>query len=307
MHRRADTVDPIAGPNLSDRCRFQQYFNQEAMPCLAFQSLPFVAATSYGKPLGTHVACAHLQVGESARNQFYPRCALGDDRNRERWVAGVGLGGIEVVRALMAEFESIASTYRERLVTAKARVIAEASPRTGPAREVLAALVAEFSSEVAAFIRLHAAAVAETGMSSASLNATLVRALDAWQASARLDLPSIDEHWIGRADPEITLEGAESITVPGLSISTSLEPSEVRLTGQIDESNLSVLTASLGDAVYAHAPVTVDLSGVTFCSVGGLRQLAMGAARGELLLAGVPTHLSRALAAAGLASEGAGS
>lgn len=200
--RRADRVDRNPGLDLQDRCGFQHSFNQRHVPCPAFQSLPFVAATSYGKPLGVHIACAHLRVGESARNQFYPRCALGDPRDRERWVAAVGPGEIEVARALMAEFEAMASPYGPRLLEAKAKVIAELAQRTRPTRLALAELVSAFLAEVDAFIDLHAGAIAGTGMAPDSLSATVSRAFKAWQGSAHLDLPSIEEHWIGRAETE---------------------------------------------------------------------------------------------------------
>jgi anti-anti-sigma regulatory factor len=307
--RRTDSasVDPFGGHDSDDRCRFQHSFNREPMPCPAFQSLAFVAATSYGTPLRTHVACAHLQVGEAARNQFYPRCALGNERDRERWVAGVGPGEVEVIRALMDEFESIAAPYRPRLVAAKATVIAEARRRTGQSRDALASLVTAFLSDVNAFIALRADAIAETGISPASLSATIARTLDTWQANRRLDLPGIEEHWIGRAEQEVALDSAEIIAVPGLSIGTSTQPSEVRLTGQIDGGNLMAVTAALDAAALAGAPVRVDLSGVTFCSLGGLRHLAIGAGSGDLRLVRVPAHFRRALAAAGLPWEGGAS
>jgi hypothetical protein len=303
--RRTDlgSIDPPGALDQDDRCRFQHSFNRDQVPCSAFQPLMFVAATSYGRPLGTHVACVHLQVGESARNQFYARCALGGERDRERWVAGVGPGGVEVVRALMADFESIATTYRDRLAAAKVKVIAEGPHRTGLARTELAMLVNDFLSEVDAFVGLHAVAIVETGMVPASLSATMARALNAWEGNERLDLPSIEEHWIGRADPELALESASSIAVPGLHIATSADRCEVRLTGQIDESNLAAMGEALDTVVTVGVPVAVDLSGVTFCSVGGLRRLAASAERGEVRLDGIPSHLVRALTAAGLTQE----
>jgi anti-anti-sigma regulatory factor len=242
-------------------------------------------------------------VGESARNQFYPRCGLGDEWDRERWVAAVGPGEVEVARVLMAEFESMASPYGSRLLEAKARVIAEAHRTSSSSRQALAALVAVFLAEVDAFINLHATAIAATGMATDALSAAIARAFVAWQSSARLDLPSIADNWIPGAAQGAPRGPATTVAVPGLSITTSLQTSEVRLVGQIDESNLTALTESLDAAVSARAAVTVDLSGVTFCSLGGLRNLAIGAACGELRLAGVPTHLDRTLAAAGLAAE----
>lgn len=72
-----------------DRCRFGRGFDRGTVDCTAVQRAEFIAATSYGKPLGTHVACAHLLVGELTTNQFYPRCSLGSDDERLRWLAVV--------------------------------------------------------------------------------------------------------------------------------------------------------------------------------------------------------------------------
>jgi hypothetical protein len=83
-----------------DRCRFGRDFDRATVECPAFQRAQFIAATSYGKPLGTHVACAHLLVGELTTNQFYPRCSLGSDLDRTSWLETMGPRRIELLRAL---------------------------------------------------------------------------------------------------------------------------------------------------------------------------------------------------------------
>jgi hypothetical protein len=183
---------------LTDRCDFGPAFDQNEVGCPAFQPHPFVAATSYGKPLGTHVACAHLQVGEFGRNQFYPRCALGSEHERERWIAMVGRGKLEVQRELQTEFEALNVDFRRRLIDAKAALLGAPPAGAELARDALAAAVREFVVGFAEFVDTHATRVAELGVSPAMVTATVAQILAEWQRSARLDLPVSDSTWMGR-------------------------------------------------------------------------------------------------------------
>jgi ABC-type transporter Mla MlaB component len=304
VHRQGGRVDAIGGDDRTDRCRFQSAFDHGPVPCAAFQSLPFIAATSYGKPLGTHVACAHLRAGESGRNHFYPRCALGGDRDRLRWVASVGPGSVEVARSLQAEFEIVASRYRPRLAAAKAKLLSEAPPRRGPTRDALAALVREFISEVEAFVTFNAARISQTGLSAASVNRIADGALREWQGDGRLDLPSIDEDWIGRTPPEVELAGAEVVDAAGLLITSSAHPSVLRLTGQVDQANLIALAAALDQPRLTSTPMQIDVSGLTFCSVAGMRLLVEAVASGDFQLVDIPPHMALAFSAANFPAEG---
>jgi anti-anti-sigma regulatory factor len=303
VHRR-DSRDGAIGEDQVDRCRFQHDFDHGRVPCAAFQALPFMAATSYGKPLGTHIACAHLRAGESGRNHFYPRCALGGDRERLRWVANVGPGTVAVARSLQAEFESVASRYRPRLIAAKATLLTEAPPRRGQCRAALAALIREFLSEIDVFISLNAARIAHTGLSPASLSSMATGALLEWQGDRRLDLPSIDEEWIGQTALSVEPAGSEVVDASGL-LTTSLDnPPVLRVTGQVDQANLDALAAALDQTRPARTPMRVDLSGLTFCSVGGMRLLVEAAASGDFQLVDIPPHLASAFSAASFPAVG---
>jgi anti-anti-sigma regulatory factor len=303
VHRRNDP-DGAIGEDHTDRCRFQHAFDSGTVPCAGFQSLPFLAATSYGKPLGTHVACAHLRAGESGRNQFYPRCALGGDRERLRWVASVGPGTVQVARSLQAEFESVASRYRPRLIAAKAALMNAAPPRRAESRDALAALIRDFLAEVDAFISSNAARISQTGFSPESLTAMAGDELLAWQGDRRLDLPSIDEEWIGRTAPTDELAGSEVVDASGLLITSVDDSHEMRLAGQVDQANLGALAAALDETTPKGTPTLVDLSGLTFCSVGGMRLLVEAAASGAFQLVGIPPHLASAFSAADFPAPG---
>ena len=196
--RPAMTQWPASASEPRDRCRFGRDFERETVDCPAFQRAPFVAATSYGKPLGTHIACAHLMVGELATNQFYPRCSLGTDVEKMRWIGRMGPGRIELLRTLNAEFEmSYANSLRE-LIAAKALALTE--PENPSDRAALAVTVRRFVADFTEFVIRHADRIAEIGISPSDLTDRAASALVAWRDGPRLDLPGLDDRSMLRPD-----------------------------------------------------------------------------------------------------------
>jgi hypothetical protein len=145
------------------------------------------------------VACSHLAVGELATNQFYPRCSLGSDIERVRWVARMGPGRIEVLRALNADFEaSYAESLRE-LIAAKAAALAD-TPEHRASRAALATVVRGFIADFSEFVNRHADRIADIGISPSDLTDRATRALMEWQHTRRLDLPGLDDQSMLRPD-----------------------------------------------------------------------------------------------------------
>jgi anti-anti-sigma regulatory factor len=139
------------------------------------------------------------------------------------------------------------------------------------------------------------------------VNVSAARSLLSWQSSRRVDLPGIDEGWFTRPIPEDDLDGEQVVDAGRLLIGTSADPAMMRLTGQVDQANLKALSSALEAVRVGGAPVIVDVSGLTFCSVAGMRQLSKAVADGQIQLMGIPAHMSRALGASALAANGAGS
>jgi hypothetical protein len=192
-----ETATAASAPH--DRCRFGRDFDRATVECPAFQRAQFIAATSYGKPLGTHVACSHLTVGELATNQFYPRCSLGSEHEKMRWVARMGPGRIEVLRALSAEFETSYPDSLRELIAAKAAALAETSEHRSR-RAALTVAVRRFTAEFSGFVERHADHITELGISPADLIDRAARALAEWEHSRRLDLPGLDDQSMLRPD-----------------------------------------------------------------------------------------------------------
>ncbi len=287
----------------SDRCGFGLAFERPSIDCPAFQRSQFIAATSYGKPLGTHIACAHLVVGELSTNQFYPRCSLGAVPDRMRWLGMMGPARLEVQRALSAEFELQHPDALRELIAAKATALAE-PPDSRSGRLALAAVVREFVDEFGAFVSTHATRLEELGFSASDLTDRVAIVLGEWQRSSRLDLPRGDGQPPPRPDgPLPSTEGAQ---VSGsVTISRATNPAALTFVGSIDQTNLNAVDAALTEAIAGGDVVRIDLTGVTFCSVAGLRLLIRAAKGGMITLAGMQPQLQRALTAAGLASVAA--
>ena len=286
-----------------DRCGFVHGFDRGTVDCPAFQRVPFIAATSYGKPLGSHAACGHLQVGELHRNQFYPRCSLGADLERMQWVAMMGPGRVEVLRALNAEFETLHAGSLRKLVAAKSAALgADADDRAASAQ--LAKVVREFNADFTSFVNDRAARIEEIGLSPGDLSTRVGQVLAEWQRSARLDLPGFEERSVMRPEVVRPVIAEDVVVAPGLLITRAPEPLRLSIIGQIDQGNLDAVLPVLDDAVSAGVAVTIDVAALSFCSIAGLRALIKAVDSGNVELIGMPPHLSRALAAARL--DGAG-
>jgi anti-anti-sigma factor len=297
--RQPTAPSATAEPELRDRCDFGREFDRTSVNCPAFQRAQFIAATSYGKPLGAHVACAHLVVGELSTNQFYPRCALGSAAERVRWIAMMGPGRLEVQRALGAEFERLYPDSLRKLVAAKAEALAE-PPDRRTSRQALGAVIREFVEEFGAFVSTHASRIAELGFSATDLTARVAIVLGEWQNSARLDLPRGDESTMRAEGPKLLSD--ETMVAGALTISRSAMPASLTFVGSIDQTNVDAVDAALRDAMAGDDLIAIDLSAVTFCSVAGLRMLVRQAQTGRITLSGMQPHLQRALAAAGMSS-----
>src|SRR5256712_10645058 len=107
----------------ADRCIYPRPFPEGFDACPAFQATSFIAADSRNKPLGTWRTCRHLGTGNDLENRgrFYPRCALGDPRQRLQWLAQASPAKLDIVPALQAEFDQLSRPHRERRFPARDR------------------------------------------------------------------------------------------------------------------------------------------------------------------------------------------
>jgi ABC-type transporter Mla MlaB component len=247
------------------------------------------------------------------RGQFYPRCGLGGPAERLRWRAQVGPAQIDVVRVLQEEFDRFSSRSREELIEAKAEVLRSPGmpgPRehleelvrafldaTGAflakrrERFAEAGLPTEPLMQVVddwAWAWVRSRDLVGLGFSEDRLQAfatpsrqflgALMEASPGKSASAEADerrSPGLP------ADVAVAPAIVRRETSPrqpmfdsaGLQVTRTLEPPGLSLVGEIDASNLDAVTDSLAGAVLEARDLHIDLSGVSFCDLGGMRAI----------------------------------
>lgn len=194
--------DAVQGDEaLPDRCPYPRPFPADFSACAAFQPQPFVAATTHEQPLGTHLTCTHLRVGERAHNRYYAQCALGTAVQRRAWVERVGEQRLETMRRLSAEFEQRHAGFSESVIAAKAAAIA--APDDPAAQAAFDERLTTFDSSLRAFLHEHAGEYEALGFPVASLGELLEQALAAWRSSPRLGSPGIDEEQLAKFAPDL--------------------------------------------------------------------------------------------------------
>jgi anti-anti-sigma factor len=273
------------------------------------------------------------------RGQFYPRCGLGGPAERLRWRAQVGPAQLDVVRVLQEEFDRFSSRSREELIEAKAEVLrspAAPGPREhleellraflGATRAFLAKRRERFEEaglpteplmqliEDWAWEWVKTRDLVGLGFSEERLQAFATpsrRFLGALIEPARgRNAPAEAGKRLGSGmpgGPAVASAAAGRETSPRqpvfesamLQVTRTLEPPGLSLVGEIDASNLDAVTDSLAGALAGTRDLHVDLSGVSFCDLAGMRAILrtaqmLGAGQ-RLVLQDVPRILERAM------------
>lgn len=184
-----------------DNCPYPRPFPADFSACPTFQAQRFVAATTQEQPLGMHLSCVHLRVGEHAHNRFYAQCALGTAAGRRAWLRQVGERRIETMRRLGIEFTEMYGGQTEPLLAAKAAAIS--APDDPNAAEELERRLAELSAAMDEFMATEAGALEEIGFPVATLRVFIDDVLERWRESPRLGSPPISEEQLEGFPPEL--------------------------------------------------------------------------------------------------------
>jgi anti-anti-sigma factor len=273
------------------------------------------------RPLGSRLTCQHLTVGADAqaKGRFYPRCALGTAAARKRWVAEVGQARLDVMRALREEFDAWVEPRRRRLFEAKARAL-ENPGRTAP-RERLERELVDFRVAITGFLAERKPRFEDVGLPLQPLARLVDEWARAWvdsrhlgalrlSASAFAAFPPQARAFFGAlVEPEDAAEGDEGaawrVLFADEQLEVSIDAAEARLrfSGDLDLANADPLAASLASLADGPGDLELDLGGLLFCDVAGLRVLVGLAARSEgrrrLVVRRMPAHLRRAMRLAG--------
>ena len=184
-----------------DNCPYPRPFPADFSACPTFQAQRFVAATTQEQPLGMHLTCVHLRVGEHAHNRFYAQCALGTAADRRAWLRQVGERRVEAMRRLSIEFTEVYGGLTEPLLAAKGAAIL--SPNDPRAAEELEHRLAELSTAMDKFLATESRTLEEIGFPVATLRVFIDDVLERWRESSRLGSPPISEGQLEGFPPEL--------------------------------------------------------------------------------------------------------
>jgi len=304
----------------ADRCIYPRPFPEHFDACPAFQATSFMAADSRNKPLGTWRTCRHLGTGNDLENRgrFYPRCALGDEKQRLQWLAQVSPAKLDVVRALQDEFDELSRPHRERLFDARARL--HSGPPSAVREPELEELINGFLSTIDGFLEQNDERFRDVGLPAEPLRQLIKEWVWAWVRTPELATPRFDEKPLDVFDrPVRGFLGAPAEPVPAarrlwnrplysdtiLQIVPTVDPPGLALLGDVDRSNVAAVAQALARTRGHAGDVHLDLSGLLFCDLGGLQVIvrasqALDPGR-RLVLHGIPQQLERALEIVGWA------
>lgn len=184
-----------------DNCPYPRPFSERFADCATFQAQRFAAATTQEHPLGIHISCAHLRVGEHAHNRFYAQCALGTAADRRAWLLQVGQKRVAAIRRLGVEFARMYEGRSEPLLAAKAAAISR--PDDPAAAEELDRRLSELSALMSDFMTKEAETLEAVGFPAATLQVLIDDVLDRWRASPRLAAPPIPDEQLQSFPPEL--------------------------------------------------------------------------------------------------------
>jgi anti-anti-sigma factor len=319
MNDARSLLHSVPAPRVAaaDRCPHRRPFPKGFAACPAHQAVAFVPTDTMSHPLRTQLTCRHLTTGTQAGSTgtFYPRCSLGSEAERMRWLAMVTPARLEVMRALQVEFDAVLTARRDALFRARAAQLA--APDSRRCRAELEAAVQAFVDGAATFVAEREERFADVGLPTAALVKLVEEMCWAWARTRpvaarggeeRIEVfPVASQPFLGSvAEAPWRDRGAAEplLDVPGLRL-TRDRHGVLGLHGELDARNAERLGAALEEALSGPGERHLDASGLLFCGVAGLRILVRAAQRlgpgARLVVHGMPESTRRAMALVGWA------
>lgn len=318
---RTRTASVHVPTDMEDRCPCARPFSESYSGCPAYQRATFTAADSLNRPLGSFLTCRHLTFGRntSETGGFYPRCALGSRDSRLRWLAEIRPERLDAVQAISEEFDEFSAGYRQQLFATKLRAVA--APGDMAIRQELSAVVAGYVAAVRDFLESRRERLAEVGLPATELTSLIEEWLVAWTATRDMATLAPDaDRLAAMGGPVQAFLGGDAwrrsvVTHPGAVGAASILQDDgvlrisrgpggrLELAGDVDSSTVPALAGVLAAAMRRGRDIEVDMTGVLFCDLGGVRELLRSAAAmppgRRLVIKGIPDHLLKVMRLAG--------
>jgi anti-anti-sigma regulatory factor len=239
---------------------------------------------------------------------------------RNAWLCGVGISRAAVMSALREEFDALTQRQREELFTAKAALLA--SPRAADLEVRLDVLLRDFVEAARRFVADNRERIDGAGLDAAAVVADVDAWTQAWRHTRDLSVGHSAAPGRGflvpgdaSAEPEQELAGEAArpgrkhnrealvVSTASLRILEMPRPPGLRLLGEVDAGSVDALGSALSGVIAGGGDRHLDLSGVLFCDLGGLRVVVDAAQRlgsgRRLVVHGMPAHMRRAMSVAG--------
>jgi anti-anti-sigma factor len=224
----------------------------------------------------------------------------------------VGLERLELVRTLQREFDQFSDPYRDSLYRLRERLVSD--PTDWQRRDDLDRKLTQYRRAIASFLEEREPRFRDAGLPVAPLQELLEESLARWSRD-RLGRPSqLDATRLRAFSPEAQAflgsavdaswkrEAAarEVIFDDGmLEVARLNDPPRLALSGEIDASNAESVAEALAGEGRRVDQLSIDLSGVLFCDLAGLRAILGAAARldgqSTLWLQRVPEQMARVM------------
>jgi anti-anti-sigma regulatory factor len=322
-----DVVEPrprdehaSAAAQESDRCPYPRPFPADFDACPAFHPVTYVVADSTNAPIGPVVSCRHLVSGSTpnTHGRYYARCALGSPAARRGWLERFGADRLNKVRELQAEFDLFSRPYREQLMQLKAEAVHD---QNGEADRGLRRSMGDFLKAVDAFLIANEHRLRELALPVGPLKHLVHEWSWAWAGSSSPSATFADDPVLPFAAADTSVLTFDQLKARRetngqlqvnrvysddlLRIDRTVEPPGLSLSGEVDASNVHALTQSLALAAVPRGDYHLDLSGLSFCDLGGFRAIVrtarnLGPGR-RLIVKGMPMQLWRAFRIVGWA------
>jgi hypothetical protein len=166
----------------ADACPYPRPFPPGFDRCIAYQPTPFIGLDTHNQPLPMIWTCLNLSAGfDASRGGHYPRCMLGDEDARRRWVDRLDDQLVKRMRELRRRFSEFSRPYLEEIWKEKAAQLRSGS---GSVPGLLHELANEYLRAAGTFLQENSRELEDLGLPVPAASELLDVAVQSWLRSS---------------------------------------------------------------------------------------------------------------------------
>lgn len=134
------------------------------------------------KLLDPVTTCRNLIVGHGSVGAFYPRCSLGNEQDRRRWVDEVGTERLAAIKEMSMDYRAWVAELMPNVWQRKAEVLSARASGRGDGEQMayLRASIADLVASAGAWIDERAERLTDVGLDPALLKQLVKEATEEW-------------------------------------------------------------------------------------------------------------------------------